>query len=74
MKFANDCALEESDNVMERDTSAFEGVLCDSSLISISDPEMHVVVFLAGYNGKKLRSHCMWNLCCYLGVSRCDDM
>ena len=53
---ANDCALEESDDVMECDTSAFEGVLCDSSLIGISDPEMHVVVFLAGYICKKLRS------------------
>src|SRR6218665_923363 len=56
MKFANDCALEESDDLMECDTSAFEGVLCDSSLIGISDPEMHVVVFLAGYICKKLRS------------------
>src|SRR6218665_1349082 len=53
VKFANDCALEESDDVMECDTSAFEGVLCDSNLIGISDPEMHVVVFLAGYIEKK---------------------
>jgi len=55
--------------MIECDISAFEGVLCDCSLISVSDHEMHVV-FLAGYNGTKIKRSGACGTCADLANAR----
>ena len=38
-------------------------MLFDCSLISCSDSEMHVVFFLAGYIGKKMKKSVAYGMC-----------
>jgi len=56
-KFSKDCLSAASQNVEDVTVTAnqFAGALHDLNLICISDDNMHVLVFIAGYVGRKLQ-------------------